>query len=162
MRNRPSVKGFTNYFEIRTYTEEEYKIDLAQMTNEVDNLALTNSVYTSLKRPLPVIPILTGALETYQFLMISQNGVYPNGLSKHEIFFPSDIKFNSLPAGQTPTCSATCSNSNLNCLISQSERKLMITNNDPIKTFEDQEITITLPSYARNPQTTKPSGSFKI
>jgi hypothetical protein len=65
------VKALTNYFEIRTYTAEEYKIDLAQMINEVDNLALTNSVYTSLKRPLPVIPILTGALETYQFLMIS-------------------------------------------------------------------------------------------
>ena len=87
--------------------------------------------------------------------MLSQNGVYPNGLSKHEIFFPTDIKFNALALGQTATCSATSTNSNLNCIISLTEKKLVITNNDPIKTFEDQEITITLPSYARNPQTTK-------
>jgi hypothetical protein len=107
------------------------------MTNEVQNLALVNSQYISLKRTLPVSPILTGALETYQFLMISQNGVYPNGLSKHEIFFPADIKFTTLAQGQTASCSATSSNSNLNCLISTTERKLVITNNDPIKTFED-------------------------
>jgi hypothetical protein len=85
--------------------------------------------------------------------MTSQNGVYPNGLSKHEIIFPSEVKFNALAQGQTATCVATSSNSNLNCLISiaVSERKLIITNNDAVKTFEDQEITITLPSYARNP-----------
>lgn len=35
IRNRPSVKSFTNYFEIRTYTTQGYKIDLASMTNEV-------------------------------------------------------------------------------------------------------------------------------
>jgi len=29
IRNRPSIKNFTNAFEIRTYTSEEFKVDLA-------------------------------------------------------------------------------------------------------------------------------------
>jgi len=83
-------------------------------------------------------------------------------LSKHEIFFPTDVKFNNLIQGQIPICAATSTSSNLNCLISITDKKLVITNNDAVKTFEDQEISIILPSFARNPQTTKTSGTFKI
>lgn len=92
IRNRPSVKNFTNAFEIRTYTAEDFKIDLAQVTG-IDNLSLLTSNYSSISRNSPISPILTGALDNYEFKFISQNGIQPNNMGKLEITFPPEIKF---------------------------------------------------------------------
>jgi dethiobiotin synthetase len=94
IRNRPSVKSFTNYFEIRTYTEEEYKIDLSTLTT-VQNLDLQTASFTTLVLKSPVSPIVTGALATYEIQIISFNGIYPQSKGKMEIIFPPEIKFNS-------------------------------------------------------------------
>lgn len=161
IRNRPSVKNFTNAFEIRTYTADDFKIDLAQVIG-ISNLSLFTSNYSSIGRNSPISPILTGALDNYEFKISSANGIQPNNMGKLEIIFPPDIKFSSPSDGSTPSCSSSAGTSTLACQINLTDRKLSITNSATIKGFEDVEITVTLPNLAKNPQTTKPSSAFKV
>lgn len=72
------MKNFTNAFEIRTYTVEEYKINVAYVTG-IANLELLTAEYSKLRRASPITPIITGALESYEFKIVSFNGLQPRG-----------------------------------------------------------------------------------
>jgi hypothetical protein len=94
---------------------------------------------------------LTGALDNYEFKITSFNGIQPNNLGKMEITFPPEIKFITPADGSTPTCSSSAGTSTLTCKINNADKKLLITNSDLTKGFEDVEITVTLPNLAKNP-----------
>ena len=68
-----------------------------------------------------------------------------------EITFPPEIKFITPADGSMPTCSSSAGTSTLTCKINQSDKKLTITNSDLTKSFEDVEITVTLPNLSKNP-----------
>jgi hypothetical protein len=90
-------------------------------------------------------------LDNYEFKITSFNGIQPNNLGKMEITFPPEINFITPSDGSTPTCSSSAGTSTLACKINNSDKKLLITNSDLTKGFEDVEITVTLPNIAKNP-----------
>jgi hypothetical protein len=90
-------------------------------------------------------------LDNYEFKITSFNGIQSNNLGKMEISFPQEINFITSADASTPTCSASASTSTLICKIINAEKKLLITNSDLSKGFEDVEITVTLPNLAKNP-----------
>jgi hypothetical protein len=85
---------------------------------------LFTSNYTSISRNSPISPILTGALDNYEFKITSFNGIQANNLGKIEITFPPEIKFITTTDSSTPTCSSSAGTSTLTCKIINGDKKL--------------------------------------
>lgn len=99
LKNRASVKEFTNSFTIRTYTKELYKIDKGEITNAI-GLTLIPAPFTSIVLVSPSTPIYTGVPNTYTFNIVSENGIAVSNTGTLAITLPNDVAF----LNQSPIC----------------------------------------------------------
>jgi hypothetical protein len=111
--NRQSVRVIPNNFQIRTYTVEGYKIDLATVTTAT-GLLLKPAPFGEIALSAPLSPILTGAKDTYTLTFTSVNGIAANSQGMAQVIFPSEIV---LAGDASSSCSASVSSTSMSCVI---------------------------------------------
>jgi hypothetical protein len=163
VRNPRSVKPIENQFTISSYTQESYAIDTGSIVGTAVGLEVEPAtlVQVSLLEPDSASnAIVTGAIQTYQFNIVLNNGLQSE-TGKLELDLPADVEL--LDAA---TCvafeEATLVLLDCEVLKTSEIQRLIVTHSHSSTDFRHENIMLKVQNSIRNPTTSQQSGFFEI